>query len=122
MAYRQPGGRLAAGAASGNGTLIKELPEGPTLGDDSVTFQTRRSAGGDEQTAKRFSRAARVGAIIAAIEMGRTGDLPLNDVAKLMGFQVDCIEAGGCRGVASLSGRLVGSNSLSPPLSPRSLS
>jgi hypothetical protein len=98
--------RLAAGAASGNGTLI-EVPDGPTLGDDSVTFQTRRAVGSGEQTANGFRIYSRVGAIIAALEISSTGDLPLNDVAKLMELQVACIEAGGCRGLASLSGRLV---------------
>ena len=98
--------RLAAGAASGNGTLI-EVADGPTLGDDSVTFQTSRSVGAGEQTANGFRIYSRVGAIIAALEMSSTGDLPLDDVAKLMALQVDCIEAGGCRGLASLSGRLV---------------
>ena len=98
--------RLAAGAASGNGTLI-EVPDGPTLGDDSVTFQTRRAIDAGEQTANGFRIYSRVGAIIAALEFSSTGDLPLDDVAKLMALQVDCIEAGGCPGLASLSGRLV---------------
>jgi hypothetical protein len=98
--------RLAAGAASGNGTLI-EVPDGPTLGDESVTFQTRRTVGAGEQTANGFRIYSRVGAIIAALEVSSTGDLPLDDMAKLMALQVDCIEAGGCRGLASLSGRLV---------------
>jgi len=98
--------RLAAGAASGDETLV-EVPDGPTLGDDSVTFQTRRATGAGEQTANGFRIYTRVGAIIAALEIGSTSDLPLTDVAKLMALQVDCIEAGGCRGVASLSGRLV---------------
>ena len=39
--------------------------------------------------------------------MASSDDLPLNDVAKLMELQVECIEAGGCSGLASLSGRLV---------------
>jgi hypothetical protein len=98
--------RLAAGAASGNGTLI-QVPEGPALGDDSVTFQTRRSTGAGEQTANGYRMYTRVGAIIAALEISSTGDLPSTDAAKLMALQVDCIEAGGCRGLASLSGRLV---------------
>jgi hypothetical protein len=98
--------RLAAGAASGNGTLV-EVPDGPTLGDDSVTFQTRRAVGAGEQTANGFRIYSRVGAIIAALEISSAGDLPLDDVAKLMELQVECIEAGGCRGLGSLSGRLV---------------
>ncbi len=98
--------RLAAGAASGTGTLI-EVPEGPALGDDSVTFQTRRQIGAGDQTANGYRIYTRVGAIIAALEISSTGDLPLTDAAKLMALQVDCIEAGGCRGLASLSGRLV---------------
>jgi hypothetical protein len=98
--------RLAAGAASGTGTLI-EVPEGPALGDDSVTFQTRRQLGAGDQTANGYRIYTRVGAIIAALEISSTGDLPSTDAAKLMALQVDCIEAGGCRGLASLSGRLV---------------
>ena len=98
--------RLAAGAASGNGTLI-QVPEGPALGDDSVTFQTRRSTGAGEQTANGYRMYTRVGAIIAALEISSTGDLAVDDAAKLMALQVDCIEAGGCRGLATLSGRLV---------------
>ena len=98
--------RLAAGAASGNGTLI-QVPEGPTLGDDSVTFQTRRSTGAGAQTANGYRIYTRVGAIVAALEISSTGDLTVNDAGKLTALQVDCIEAGGCRGLASLSGRLV---------------
>ena len=40
-------------------------------------------------------------------DIASSADLPLNDVAKLMELQVECIEAGGCSGLASLSGRLV---------------
>ncbi len=98
--------RLAADAASGNGTLI-EVPDGPAAGDDSVTFQTRRAIGAGEQTANGFRMYARVGPIVAVIEIASSTDLALNDVAKLMALQVNCIEAGGCRGLATLSGRLV---------------
>ena len=98
--------RLAAGGASGEETFT-EVPDAPNFGDDSVTFKTHRATGADEQPADGFRVLARVGAIVAVLDIASSTDLPLNDVAKLMKLQVDCIEAGGCGGVASLSGRLV---------------
>jgi hypothetical protein len=98
--------RLAAGGASGEETFT-EVPDAPDFGDGSVTFKTHRATGADEQTADGFRVLARVGAIAADFDVSSSTDLPLNDVAKLMKLQIDCIEAGGCGGVASLSGRLV---------------
>lgn len=98
--------RLAAGAASGEETFI-EVPDAPDFGDNSVTFKTESAPGDDEQTAEGFRILARVGAIVASFDIASSADLPLDDVAKLMELQVECIEAGGCGGLASLSGRLV---------------
>jgi hypothetical protein len=98
--------RLAAGAASGEDTFV-EVPDAPDFGDDSVTFKSDRAPGADERTGEGFRILARVGAIVADFDISSSADLPLNDVAKLMQLQVECIEAGGCTGLASLSGRLV---------------
>ena len=98
--------RLMAGAASGEETFT-EVPESPSFGDESIMFETRGATGAEEQTADGFRILARVGAIVAVLDMASSADLPLNDVAKLMELQVECIEAGGCGGLASLSGRLV---------------
>jgi hypothetical protein len=98
--------RLMAGAASGEETFT-EVPDSPTFGDESVLFTSHRATGADEQTADGFRILARVGAIVADLDIASSTDLPLNDVAKLMELQVECIQAGGCRGLASLSGRLV---------------
>ena len=98
--------RLAAGAASGNETFTV-VPDAPEFGDESVTFKTDGAPGGDEQPAEGFRILARVGAIVADFDIASSADLPLNDVSKLMELQIECIEAGGCTGLASLSGRLV---------------
>jgi hypothetical protein len=98
--------RLAAGAGSGEGTLV-EVPDAPGFGDDSVTFKTVRAPDADEQTAEGFRILARVGAIVADFDIASSAELPLDDAAKLMELQVECIEAGGCSGLATLSGRLV---------------
>ncbi|HEX5991776.1 MAG TPA: hypothetical protein VFY70_04355 [Thermomicrobiales bacterium] len=97
--------RLVAAGASGEETFT-EAPDAPAFGDDSVTFETRRATGADEQTPNGFRTLARVGAIVTILDVASSAELPLNDVAKLMELQVECIEAGGCSGVASLSGRL----------------
>ncbi len=98
--------RLVAGGASGEETFT-EVPDAPTFGDGSVLFETRRASGADEQMPNGFRILARVGAIVAVLDTASSTDLPLNDVSKLMELQVECIEAGGCPGVATLSGRLV---------------
>ena len=98
--------RLAASGASGDETFT-EVPDAPDFGDKSVTFKTHTATGADEQPADGFRVLARVGAIVADLDIASSTDLPLNDVAKLMKLQIDCIEAGGCGGVATLSGRLV---------------
>jgi hypothetical protein len=98
--------RLAAGAASGDETFT-EVSDAPDFGDASVTFKTDGAPGADEQVTNGFRILARVGAIVADFNIASSTDLPLNDVAKLMQLQVECIEAGGCSGLASLSGRLV---------------
>ncbi|HEX2280672.1 MAG TPA: hypothetical protein VHG52_02810, partial [Thermomicrobiales bacterium] len=81
--------RLVAGA-SGEET-ITEVPDGPAFGDDSVTFETRRATGADEQTENGFRMLARVGAIVAVLDIVSSTDLTLDDMAKLMELQVECI-------------------------------
>jgi hypothetical protein len=98
--------RLMAGATSGEETFT-EVPDSPTFGDESVMFETRGATGADEQPVDGFRILARVGAIVADLDIASSADMPLNDVAKLMELQVECIQAGGCSGLASLSGRLV---------------
>jgi hypothetical protein len=98
--------RLVAGTASSRKTFT-EVPDVPAFGDDSITFETRGATGIDEQTANGFRVLARVGAVVAVLDIASSTDLPMHDVANLMELQVQCIEAGGCRGLATLSGRLI---------------
>ena len=98
--------RLLAGAASDEQTFT-QVPDSPTFGDESVMVKTRGAADADQQTADGFRMLARVGAIVAVLDIASSADLPVNDMAKLMELQVECIQAGGCSGLASLSGRLV---------------
>jgi hypothetical protein len=105
--------RSVAGGASGD-AIFTEVPDSPTLGDESVTYTTRRAPATDEQPTKGFRMLARVGAIVAVLDIASSIDLPLDDVEKLMALQVECIDVGGCGGLASLSGRLVEFEAVEP--------
>jgi hypothetical protein len=49
---------------------------------------------------------ARVGPIVAVLEVGSVPDMPLQGAANLMEAQVTCIEENGCSGLASLPGSI----------------
>jgi hypothetical protein len=99
--------RLVAGAAEGSGTFA-EVPDAPALGDASATFSTQRAIGAGEEIANGFRFYGRVGAIVAVMEIGSSAELPLNNASRIMELQVECIQANGCPGLASLAGRFVG--------------
>jgi cell division septation protein DedD len=92
----------------GSATTFTEVPDAPTLGDGSATFATRRPVGAGEQTAGGFRIYARVGAIVAVLDIGSLPDMPLSGATRIMEMQVTCIEEQGCAGPASLPGRLFG--------------
>jgi hypothetical protein len=97
---------LRSGAASG--ATFSEVGDAPTLGDDSATFSVRQPIGAGEQTAGGFRIYARVGAIVAALEVGSIPDMPLAGADELMQQQIDCIEQNGCRDLAQVPNVLFG--------------
>src|SRR5215207_1638040 len=105
--------RSEADGSSGD-AIFTEMPDSPTFGDESVTFKTRRAPAADEQPTDGFRMLARVGSIVAVLDIASSIDLPLDDVEKLMALQVECIEVAGCGGLASLSGRLVEFEAVEP--------
>jgi hypothetical protein len=93
--------RLLAEAQSGAASF-SEVPDAPSWGDASATFSLRRGIGAGEETAGGFRMYARVGPIVAVLEVGSVPDMPLQGAANLMEAQVTCIEESGCSGLASL--------------------
>jgi hypothetical protein len=89
-------------------TTFTEVADAPALGDASATFATRRPVGAGEETAGGFRIYARVGAIVAVVDIGSVPDMPLNGATRIMEMQVACIEEQGCAGPATLPGRLFG--------------
>ena len=99
--------RLLAQEATG-ATTFTEVADAPALGDASATFATRRPVGAGEETAGGFRIYARVGAIVAVVDIGSVPDMPLNGATRIMEMQIACIEEQGCAGPATLPGRLFG--------------
>jgi hypothetical protein len=99
--------RLVANPQFGGATL-KEVPDGPTLGDATVTFSSVRPFGASEETVNGYRIYSRVDAIVAVIEIGSIPELPLREAAGIMEQQLACIEAQGCAGPAALPANLFG--------------
>jgi hypothetical protein len=99
--------RLLAQRATGV-TTFTEVADAPALGDASATFATRRPVGAGEETAGGFRIYARVGAIVAVVDIGSVPDMPLNGATRIMEMQIACIQEQGCAGPATLPGRLFG--------------
>jgi hypothetical protein len=99
--------RLLAQGATGV-TTFTEVADAPALGDASATFATRRPVGAGEETAGGFRIYARVGAIVAVVDIGSVPDMPLNGATRIMEMQIACIQEQGCAGPATLPGRLFG--------------
>ena len=98
---------LLTAATTGSGTFT-EVPEAPSLGDAAATFATRRMVGAGEQTVGGFRMYSRVGAIVAVLAIESSADVPLDGAARLMRFQLECIERQGCAGLASVPQNLFG--------------
>jgi hypothetical protein len=98
---------LVAAATTRAGTFT-EVPEGPSLGDADATFTTRRTVGEDEQTVAGFRMYSRLGAIVAVIDIESRVELPMDGAARLMRFQIECIERQGCSGLASIPQNIFG--------------
>ena len=99
--------RLLAQEATGV-TTFTEVADAPVLGDASATFATRRPVGAGEEIVGGFRIYARVGAIVAVVDIGSVPDMPLNGATRIMEMQIACIEEQGCAGPATLPGRLFG--------------
>jgi hypothetical protein len=95
------------GQAGDDGTFT-EVSEAPSFGEASATFATRRAVGEGGQTAGGYRMYARVGPIVAVIEIGSVPDVSLEAATELMQAQIACVEAGGCAGLASLPRSLAG--------------
>ena len=87
---------------------FSEVADAPGLADASVTFATRRPTGDAGELARGFRIYARTGTIVAVIEIVASNELRLSTAARLMELQVECIEEGGCAGVADLRGSVFG--------------
>jgi hypothetical protein len=98
---------LLTGATTGGGTFT-EVPEAPSPGDEAATFSTRRVVEAGEPAVGGFRLYSRVGAIIAVLDVESSAEVPLDGAARLMRFQVDCIDRQGCAGLASVPRNLFG--------------
>ena len=99
--------RLIAADTTSAGTFT-EVPEAPLLGDAAATFATRRVIEAGDQAVGGFRMYSRVGAIVAVLDIESSAEVPLDGVARLMRFQIDCIEGQGCTGLASVPQNLFG--------------
>jgi hypothetical protein len=98
---------LLTGATPSAGTFT-EVSDAPSFGDSSATFATRRSVGAGEQAVDGFRLYSRVGAVVAVLDIESSADVPLEGAARLMRFQIDCIENQSCSGLASVPRNLFG--------------
>jgi hypothetical protein len=98
---------LIASDTTSAGTFT-EVPDGPSLGDAAATFTTRRTVGEGEQTVGGFRMYSRLGDIVAVLEIESSSEVPIDGAARLMRFQIECIERQGCSGLASVSQNIFG--------------
>ena len=98
---------LLTGATTDAGTFTA-VPQAPSLGEAAATFATRRRVGAGEQEVGGFRLYSRVGAIVAVLDVESSGEVPLQGAARLMRFQVECIQRQGCAGRASVPQNLFG--------------
>jgi hypothetical protein len=98
---------LLTGAPTDAGTFTA-VPQAPVLGEASATFATRRRVGAGEQEVGGFRLYSRVGAIVAVLDVESSGEVPLDGAARLMRFQLECIQRQGCAGRASVPQNLFG--------------
>src|SRR5215213_3332980 len=98
---------LLAGATPGAGTFT-EVSDAPSFGDSSATYATRRSVGAGTQVVGGFRLYSRLGAIVAVLDVESSAEVPLDGAARLMQFQIECIENQGCAGLASVPRNIFG--------------
>jgi hypothetical protein len=98
---------LIAGGTTSAGTFT-DVPEAPSLGDAAATFATRRMIEADNQAVGGFRLYSRLGAIVVVLQIESSSDLPMDGAARLMRFQLECIERRGCMGLASVPQNLFG--------------
>jgi hypothetical protein len=84
------------------------VSDAPSFGNEAATFATRRVIAAGEQAVEGFRMYSRVGAIVAVLDIESSAEVPLDGMARLMRFQVDCIERQGCTGLASVPQNLFG--------------
>ena len=100
--------RVRASAASDD--TYKEATDAPRFGDASAVFATHRPTGDESNSSEGFRLYSRVGPIAAVLDITTTATLRLNTAAKLMEFQVDCVQQGACTGLVSLRDSLFSSD------------
>jgi hypothetical protein len=87
---------------------VTPVLDAPSFGNETATFATRRVIEAGEQAVEGFRMSSRVGAIVAVLDIESSAEVPLDGMARLMRFQVDCIERQGCTGLASVPQNLFG--------------
>lgn len=102
-----------------DGATFAEVTDAPRLGDAAATFATLRPLGDTGETISGYRVYARLGSIVAVLDVTSSPDLALRNATNLMEQQLACIEALGCAGAASLPGNLFASRDrASPPSTP----
>jgi hypothetical protein len=99
--------RLLTDATTVAGSFT-DVSDAPSFGNEAAAFATRRVIEAGEQAVDGFRMYSRVGAIVAVLDIESSAEVPLAGMARLMRFQVDCIERQGCTGLASVPQNLFG--------------
>jgi hypothetical protein len=107
MWFRAQQDRLLTNATTAAGSFT-EVSDAPSFGNEAATFATRRVIEAGDQAVDGFRMYSRVGAIVAVLDVESSAEVPLDGVARMMRFQVDCIERQGCTGLASVPQNLFG--------------
>jgi hypothetical protein len=84
------------------------VSDAPSFGDSSATYATRQTVGAGDQAVDGFRMYSRLGAIVAVLDVESSAEVPLDGAARLMRFQIECIENQGCAGLASVPRNLFG--------------
>jgi hypothetical protein len=107
MWFRAQRDRMLTDATTGAGSFT-EVSDAPSFGNEAATFATRRVIKAGEQAVDGLRMYSRVGAIVAVLDIESSAEVPLDGMARLMRFQVDCIQRQGCTGLASVPQNLFG--------------
>lgn len=88
-----------------DGVTTREVTDTPEYGDASFVLTTERAIS-DGELARGYRILARRGTIVASLEVETAPGISLRAASALMEEQLACIDAQGCRGLASLPATL----------------